>query len=41
VRKILADHYPRHIDDTVDAAIRAGYNIILPRERMRAGNGAW
>lgn len=41
VRKILAEHYPRHIDDSVDAAIRASYNIILPRERMRAGNGVW
>jgi trimethylamine--corrinoid protein Co-methyltransferase len=41
VRKILTDHYPRHISDTTDAAIRAGYNIILPRERMQAGNGVW
>jgi hypothetical protein len=41
VRKILAEHYPRHIGSDVDAAIRASYNIILPRERMQAGNGAW
>ena len=41
VRKILTDHYPRHISDTTDAAIRAGYNIILPRERMQAGNSVW
>jgi trimethylamine--corrinoid protein Co-methyltransferase len=41
VRKILAVHYPRHIGEDVDAAIRASYNIILPRERMQAGNGAW
>jgi hypothetical protein len=41
VRKILADNYPRHIADATDAAIRAGYNIILPRERMQAGNGVW
>jgi trimethylamine---corrinoid protein Co-methyltransferase len=41
VRKILAVHYPRHIGGDVDAAIRSSYNIILPRERMRAGNGAW
>lgn len=41
VRKILAAHYPRHVGDDVDAAIRAGYNIILPRERMQAGNGVW
>ena len=41
VRKILASHYPRHISDATDTAIRAGYNIILPRERMQAGNGVW
>lgn len=41
VRRILGTHYPRHIGDATDAAIRAGYNIILPRERMQAGNGVW
>jgi len=41
VRRILADHYPRHISTDVDAAIRGTYNIILPRERMQAGNGVW
>lgn len=41
VRKILADHYPRHIEAKVDEVIRDSYNIILPRERMRAGNGVW
>jgi trimethylamine--corrinoid protein Co-methyltransferase len=41
VRKILAEHYPRHIDDSVDATIRDNYNIILPRARMQAGNGVW
>jgi trimethylamine--corrinoid protein Co-methyltransferase len=41
VRRILADHYPRHISTDVDAAIRGKYNIILPRERMQAGNGVW
>jgi len=41
VRKILADHYPRHIGGDVDAAIRGSYDIILPRERMQAGNGVW
>lgn len=41
VRKILAEHYPRHIGDSTDVAIRSGYNIILPRERMQAGNGTW
>ena len=32
LRALIADH---------DAAIRAGYNIVLPRERMQAGNGVW
>ncbi len=41
VRKVLASHYPRHIGEKVDAAIRGNYNIILPRERMQAGNGVW
>lgn len=41
VKKILSSHYPRHIDPAVDAKIRAHYNIILPRARMQAGNGAW
>jgi trimethylamine---corrinoid protein Co-methyltransferase len=41
VRKILSEHYPRHIAEDVDAKIRAHYNIILPRERMRVGNGVW
>lgn len=40
-RTILADHYPRHVSEATDAAIRSHYNIILPAERMRAGNGAW
>ncbi len=41
VRKILADHYPRHIGDEIDLKIRSAYNIILPRERMKTGNGVW
>lgn len=41
VRKILSEHYPRHIDEAVDARIRSHYNIILPRERIRAGNSIW
>jgi trimethylamine--corrinoid protein Co-methyltransferase len=41
VRQILTDHYPRHINDAVDARLRDSYNIILPKARMRAGNGIW
>ena len=41
VRKILSDHYPRHISMEIDEKIRTNYNIILPRERMQSGNGFW
>ena len=41
VRKILSEHYPVHITEDTDARIRTHCNIILPRERMRAGNGVW
>lgn len=41
VRKVLADHYPTHIPDHVDAQLRDSYNIVLPKDRMRAGNGVW
>jgi trimethylamine---corrinoid protein Co-methyltransferase len=41
VRKVLASHYPDHIPASVDATLRAQYNIILPEARMRAGNGVW
>ena len=34
-RAILARHYPRHVPDTVDEAIRARLPVRLPRERMR------
>ncbi|MCP4470057.1 MAG: methyltransferase [Gammaproteobacteria bacterium] len=41
VRKILSEHYPSHIAADVDAWIRKNYNIVLPAERMRPGNGVW
>lgn len=41
VRKVLAEHYPSHIPDQIDAQLRDNYNIILPKARMRAGNGVW
>ena len=41
VRTLLANHYPAHIPTAVDAKLRDNYNIILPPERMRAGNGIW
>lgn len=41
VRKILAEHYPTHVPAATDAWIRDNYKIILPRDRMRPGNGVW
>ncbi|HAR53874.1 trimethylamine methyltransferase family protein [Roseovarius nubinhibens] len=41
VSAILADHYPSHIPEAVDRQLRDAFNIILPRVRMRAGNGIW
>ena len=41
VSEILAAHYPGHVSAHTDAWIRQQYEIILPRSRMRAGNGVW
>jgi trimethylamine---corrinoid protein Co-methyltransferase len=41
VRNMLAEHYPTHIAEHVDAQLRDHFNIILSRSRMRAGNGVW
>lgn len=41
VRRILAEHYPSHIDPAVDDKLRENFNIVLPRARMRPGNGVW
>jgi len=35
VAAILAEHYPSHIPDSVDAAIRERLPIRLPRSAMR------
>jgi trimethylamine--corrinoid protein Co-methyltransferase len=40
-KKVLATHYPSHIDEATDAKIRAGANILLPRAAMKPGNGRW
>jgi len=40
-REILARHYPRHIDDALDARIREQSDIKLPRTAMFPGNGRW
>jgi trimethylamine:corrinoid methyltransferase-like protein len=36
LESILASHYPSHIAESVDEAIRARLPIRLPREQMRA-----
>jgi trimethylamine--corrinoid protein Co-methyltransferase len=41
IKEILAGHYPAHITEELDAEIRANFDIKLPREFMRAGNGRW
>ncbi len=33
-RRILAEVFPRHVPGDVDAAVRAAFNIMLPKEKM-------
>ena len=39
--ELLSGHYPTHVDESTDRAIRARFPIRLPREAMRPGNGRW
>ncbi len=41
VREILSSHYPTYIDPASDAKIRERFDITLPEEAMRPGNGRW
>ena len=41
VREILSAHYPTYIDPAADAKIRERFEIHLPQEAMRSGNGRW
>ena len=41
VKEIMAKHYPTHISDELDAAIRSKFNIVLPRKNMKPRNGRW
>jgi trimethylamine--corrinoid protein Co-methyltransferase len=41
VREILSTHYPDHIDSAMDRKIRERFDILLPEDAMRAGNGRW
>ncbi|MDE0309461.1 MAG: trimethylamine methyltransferase family protein [Acidiferrobacterales bacterium] len=35
VQQILSSHYPRHINDATDEALRAQFPVCLPRDAMR------
>jgi trimethylamine--corrinoid protein Co-methyltransferase len=41
VREILSTHYPDHIDPATDRKIRERFDILLPEDAMRPGNGRW
>jgi trimethylamine--corrinoid protein Co-methyltransferase len=41
VREILSTHHPSYIDPATDAKIRERFNVYLPEEAMRPGNGRW
>jgi len=41
VREILSSHYPDHIDLAMDSKIRDRFDILLPEDAMRPGNGRW
>jgi trimethylamine--corrinoid protein Co-methyltransferase len=41
VREILSTHYPAYIDPATDAKIRERFEVYLPKEAMRPGNGRW
>jgi len=41
VREILSTHYPDHIDPATDRKIRERFDILLPDDAMRPGNGRW
>ena len=41
VREVLGSHYPEHVERDVDDRIREAFDIRLPREAMRTGDGRW
>ncbi|MEM7334768.1 MAG: trimethylamine methyltransferase family protein [Chloroflexota bacterium] len=41
VKETLRKHYPSHIDAAVDAKIRKKFNIVIPQDAMKPGNGRW
>jgi trimethylamine--corrinoid protein Co-methyltransferase len=41
VRTVMRNHYPEHLGTETDDRLRAAFDIGLPREAMRPGNGRW
>ena len=41
VARILATHYPDHLDPARDASVRERFPIRLAAEQLRPGNGRW
>ena len=41
VKQVLSQHYPKHIDEKLDARIRETFDIRLPRSLMIPGNDRW
>ena len=41
VEEILTSHYPTHISDEMDKAIRERFNVKMPRQSMLPGNDRW
>ncbi len=41
VRRVLAEHYPGHVEAATDARVRRAFDIRLDRDAMAPGNGRW
>ena len=39
-RRILSEHFPRHLDPAADDALRARYDLLVPRSAMRPAQTA-
>ncbi|MEM8863733.1 MAG: trimethylamine methyltransferase family protein, partial [Chloroflexota bacterium] len=40
-KEILRQHYPEYLTEAQHDEIRCRWNIVLPREAMKPGNGRW
>ena len=41
LHQIMRTHYPMHIDEAIDAKIRAEFEVNMPRADMLNENGRW